>query len=81
MASWNTDLAKRDFSLGHLSGFRIERAVLATGWNIRLFDGLNSGFLTTARDDNQPRCFKTLDAAVSFLEDVGFSVVSLSCPK
>ena len=34
MASWNTELAKRDFQLGYLSSFQLERAVMSEGWTI-----------------------------------------------
>jgi len=74
MASWNTELAKRDFQLGYLSSFQLERAVMSEGWTIRLVHGANFGPLTTARDPLNPRVFKTLDAAVAALEEIGFAV-------
>lgn len=74
MASWNTELAKRDFQLGHIDSFQIERAVMTEGWTIRLVDGANFGPLTTARELSRPRVFKSLDAAVAALEEIGFSV-------
>lgn len=70
---WTVALAKRDFQIGRLSGFSLERSPLGSGWVV-LFRAPNSnGPLVEARD-HKPRIFKTLDAAVSALEGVGFKV-------
>lgn len=74
--SWTMDLAKRDFSIGYLESFQIDRALLANGWNVRLKGGTNRGPLVDARE-KKPRVFKTLDAAVVALEQIGFKVESL----
>ena len=74
MGAYTMELAKRDFSLGYLVSFEIHRQPLdKNGWMVVLSDGSNSGPLSDARS-RQPRVFKTLDAAVSALEQVGFSV-------
>lgn len=67
-------LAKRDFEAGHLNVFRIERSPLGHGWQIHLGAGMSP--LVDARK-NEPRTFKTLDAAVAALEEIGFKVDSL----
>jgi hypothetical protein len=67
--------AKRDFSLGYLDQFVIERKVLGKGWYVKLGPPRNQVLhpLVDARS-KQWRLFKTLDAAVSAVEDVGFEV-------
>lgn len=70
--------AKRDFSIGYLRSFSILRDPLSSGWNVDIEDinGRRS-FLVDARSKTA-RVFKTLDAAVSALEDIGFKISSLS---
>lgn len=71
--TWNMELAKRDFQLGHITGCRIMRAAMTKGqWCIQFTDGPNFGYLTTARSTIDPRVFKTLDAAAKALEEIGF---------
>lgn len=70
--------AKRDFSMGYLGHFEIQRAVLETGWRVLFGEGRRSDrstpyFLVDART-KEPRLFKTLDAAVAAIEEVGFEV-------
>lgn len=74
--SWTMDLAKRDFKIGYLEGFHIERAPMLPGWHLILKGGTRRGPLVDAREE-QPRLFKTLDAAVAVLERIGFRVESL----
>lgn len=74
--SWTMELAKRDFSIGYLETFHIERAPMVHGWHVMLKGGTNRGPLVDARE-KKPRVFKTLDAAVVALEQVGFKVESL----
>jgi hypothetical protein len=74
--NWNMELAKRDFALGHLEGFHLDRAIGDSGWHVQLTDGLNSGPLVDARE-KKPRLFKTADAAIAALEKIGFEVVVL----
>jgi hypothetical protein len=75
--------AKRDFGIGYLRSFTILRDVndlslASPGWNLDLED-MNGrrGFLVDARTKTV-RVFKTLDAAVSALEEIGFQVNGLS---
>jgi len=70
--------AKRDFRLGFLDIYYLERNVLAPGWRIQLVPARssNSHPLVDARS-KEWRLFKTLDAAVAALEEIGFKVVSL----
>ena len=76
MIKVTTAQAKRDHSIGFLTYFRIERAPLNTGWLIVLGEGLSEGFLVDAARKEQ-RVFKSLDGAVSALEDIGFNIDAL----
>ena len=73
MRKVTTAQAKRDYSIGFLNKFRIERAPLGTGWLVVLGEGLAEGFLVDAARKEQ-RVFKSLDGAVSVLEDIGFTI-------
>lgn len=77
MADWTMVQAKRDFEIGYLTDFHVTRAALGDGWNLMLRGGTNRGSLVDARSKS-PRVFKTLDAAVSALEQIGFKVEGLS---
>jgi len=68
--------AKRNFEFGFLTGFNLDR--VPGGWlcAIRQKGYTFDLFLLDARNQ-QPRLFKTLDAAVSAAESVGFDVKSL----
>lgn len=68
--------AKRDLSLGRLSEFWIQRATMADSWNVVLQGGSHQGLLIDAHH-KQPRCFKTLDAAVNALALIGLQVQSM----
>lgn len=69
--------AKRDFEIGYLTEFSLRRWPLAgMGWFVWLGKGNAAGWLVDART-KQPREFKTLDAAVSSLESIGFKVEEL----
>jgi hypothetical protein len=70
---WTLAQAKRDHRIGYLTFFRIERAPMRDGWNIILKGGTNNGPLVDARSSDA-RVFKTLEAAVSTLEKIGFKV-------
>ena len=64
--------AKRDFEYGLLLEFGFERCVvLEGGWNVLLRGKVAHGPLVDART-KQPRVFRTCDAAVSAVEQVGF---------
>jgi len=70
--------AKRDFEIGYLTQYRIERAPMQAepGWMVHLGQGMAAGWLVDARSQ-EPRVFKTLDAAVSSLVSIGFEVNAL----
>lgn len=77
MTIYTTAQAKRDFSLGYLSDFHIQRYPMTINWTVYLKAGGNgSGFLVDARK-KEPRQFKTLDAAVAAIEEIGFRVEGL----
>lgn len=67
--------AKRDFRLGYLGQYVIERNVLAAGWRVKVGPERNQVLhpLVDARS-KEWRLFKSLDAAVSSLEEIGFEV-------
>lgn len=69
--------AKRDFEIGYLTEFELRRWPLAgLGWFVWLGKGNAAGWLVDARS-KQPREFKTLDAAISAVESIGFKVEEL----
>ncbi|MDP1595172.1 MAG: hypothetical protein Q8L80_13135 [Gallionella sp.] len=76
MRKVTTAQAKRDHSIGFLTYFRLERAPLKSGWLIVLGEGLAEGFLVDAAR-KEHRVFKSLDGAVSALEDIGFTIEAL----
>lgn len=67
--------AKRDFRMGYLAQYVIERNILSPGWRVKLGPERNQVLhpLVDART-KQWRLFKSLDAAVSSLEEIGFEV-------
>lgn len=69
--------AKRDFQIGYLTKYHIERVPMASGWMLYLGEGNAAGWLVDART-KEPRIFKTLDSAVSALESIGFEVNRLA---
>ena len=74
MLKYTIDQAKRDHQLGYLVAYEFHRQPLdKPGWSVLFSDGTNSGFLADARTKTT-RVFKTLDAAVNAVEQVGFSV-------
>ena len=71
--------AKRDYSVGYLTEYQIKRwGDFGTGWFVWLGRGNAAGWLEEARQ-HEPRQFRTLDAAVQALEQIGFKVESLRC--
>ena len=64
--------AKRDFQIGYLTKFHIERAPMS-GWLLHLVEGNAAGWLVDARS-KESRVFKTVDSVVSTLEAIGFEV-------
>jgi len=78
ITSWTVSQAKRDFALGLLKSFRLEAVPMAPGsWAVVIVGPLNThGPLVDVRTKG-PRAFKTLDAAVGSLVDIGFRVDAL----
>jgi len=70
--------AKRDFKMGYLTQFVIERNGLSTGWWVKIGPERNQVLhpLVDARS-HKMRHFKSLDAAVSALEEIGFVIYLL----
>jgi hypothetical protein len=71
---WTLELAKRDFQIGYLEGFHVDR--VEGGWYIYLKGGPNSGVLVDVRD-KKPRLLKSLDSAINVVQEIGFKVESL----
>jgi len=69
--------AKRDFKIGYLMKFRIERSPMEEGWRLYLGEGMGGGWLADART-KEARVFKTLDSVINTLEAIGFKVEALS---
>ena len=69
--------AKRDFKIGYLTKFRIERSPLGAGWLLSLGERNSEGWLVEART-KEARTFKTLDSVIATLEAIGFEVNALS---
>ena len=71
--------AKRDFEIGYLTRFRIERAPLDAdgGWVVVLGQGIGEGPIVDVRT-KQTRIFRSLDSAVSALGEIGFCVEVLA---
>lgn len=67
-------IAKHDFKIGYLTTFELVRPFLDNAhWCISLGQGMSQGMLVDART-KEVRQFKTLDAAVNALEEIGFEV-------
>ena len=69
--------AKRDFSIGYLTECKLVRVPMSPEWSIQLGQGVSRGFLVDART-KEPRHFKSLDSAISTLEQIGFEVNELT---
>ena len=72
--TWTMAEAKRDFGYGLLADYGMQRVM--GEWSVVLSGTSMRGALVDARGKT-PRMFKTLDAAVSALEQIGFSVQSM----
>ncbi len=78
MIDYTLAIAKRDFQLGYLKEFRIQKSILSEYWNVYLISSkMTQGFLIDARE-KKPREFCTIDAAVKAIEQIGFKVGYLS---
>jgi hypothetical protein len=73
MVIYTLGQAKRDHELGYIATYAIERAAMSRGWVVVLGSGNARGWLCDART-KEPREFKSLDSAVSSLEQIGFQV-------
>jgi hypothetical protein len=70
---------KRDFELGHLKQYKIMKSVLSAKiWTIQFIDNDNNNFYLVDARTKQTREFKTLDGAISAVEEVGFEVNVIS---
>lgn len=76
MQHYTLSQARRDFEIGYLTKWRIEKASMAEGWMIMLGEGMSAGYLSDARD-KKPRVFKSLDGVINAIESVGFEVNAL----
>ena len=74
--AWTMAEAKRDFHMGYMKGFTLEREAMGQGWYLSLKHAKGTGPLIDARE-KQPRTFRTSDAAIAAAEQVGFRVVAL----
>jgi hypothetical protein len=70
--------AKRLFSMDFLTGFRFTTAFGDEEWVVSFCDAKGSWGELLPTKGSQPRIFKTLDAAVRTVRDVGFKVSALS---
>jgi hypothetical protein len=70
---WTVALAKRDFEVGQLKSFGFVRAPMGSGWIVMLRGVGFRGPLVDARQ-GAVRVFKTMDAAISAVEGIGFQV-------
>ena len=73
--------AKRDFEMGYMETFNIQRETFCVlpqqpHWVVFLKAGTNRGPLLAARG-GRAREFKTIDAAVAAIEQIGFRVEAL----
>lgn len=74
---WTMAKAKEDCSRGLLVGVTLDRAPLG-GWSLRLTSSLlgdGTGWLVDARSKTA-RVFKTADAALSAVEEIGLVISS-----
>jgi hypothetical protein len=74
---WTMAKAKEDFGRGLLVGVSLDRAPLG-GWSVRLTSSLprdGTGWLVDARSKTA-RVFKTADAALSAVEEIGLAIPS-----
>lgn len=73
--------AKRDLSVGYLSEFSVQKQQSSSGWTIWLKGAAGIDGTLVNQRDKSPRVFKTLDAAISALNDIGFDVQETSGHK
>lgn len=76
MADWTLSQARRDFGIGFLTGFVLQVSEDRSSWRVALLGGTARGYLVDARS-KEVRSFKSLDAAVRAIQEIGFGVESL----
>lgn len=76
MQHYTLSQARRDFEIGYLTKWRIEKAAMSDGWMVLLGEGMSAGYLSDARN-KQARVFKSLDGVINAIESVGFEVNAL----
>jgi hypothetical protein len=70
---------KRDFELGYLKSYRIMKAGITIKiWNVQFMDVGNNPFNLVDARTKQTREFKSLDGAISAVEEVGFEINVIS---
>lgn len=62
--------AQKFHAFGILKQWTIEKTPMADTWRVYL--GRECGYLIAQRDKTSPRQFKTVDAALSAVQDIGF---------
>lgn len=79
--SWTLAQAKRDFDMGLLTDWRLHQHAMSDGWVVQLVGPkMAVGPLVEVRAKTI-RVFKTLDAAVGILRDIGFQVQGMRPEK
>ena len=72
------DQARRDFAAGRLANAMLVRVPMSQSeWTIRLSGARGDTGMLLAVQNLEPQVFKTLDAAVKALEQIGFSFTQL----
>ena len=74
-----TSQASREFEIGYLLKWNIQKAPMGETWQVWLGDGMGANWLVSQRDQLNPRQFKSLDAAVAVIKEIGFKVEYLAC--
>lgn len=79
MSDFTMAQAKRDFSRGLLDGVRVVNIGMGLGWTVIIRSRLGmdgAGYLVDARS-KEPRKFRTADAAIAAVEQIGFRVYDM----
>lgn len=83
MSDWTMQDAKRDFERRLLRSACLVALPMASGWSVSIRSTLGMdgcGWLLDARK-REPRQFKTADAAIRAVQEIGFEVVKLEVSK
>lgn len=73
MMKYTLAQARRDFDVGYLNRWHVERAPMGGGWYVHFGEGNGRGVLVDTRS-HEPRAFRSLDSAISAIESTGFEV-------